>query len=77
MSLHQFLGDKNRESTLNEIKQELDRVKHDCVDTLDLLEDINYTVAKKDVNCVDVYIDSLVFAGLITEIDVYVKIEVI
>lgn len=77
MSLHQFLGEKNRESTLNEIKQELDRVKHDCVDTLDLLEDINYTVAKKDVNCVDVYIDSLVFAGLITEIDVYVKIEVI
>lgn len=77
MSLHQFLGEKNREATLDEIKQELDRIKEMCVNTLDLLEDINYTVQKKDVNCVDIYIDSLVFAGLITEIDVYVKIEVI
>ena len=77
MSLHQFLGEKNREATLDEIRQELDRVKEMCVNTLDLLEDINFTVSKKSVNCVDVYIDSLVFAGLITEIDVYVKIEVI
>ena len=48
-----------------------------CVDTLDLLEDINYDVVKKDANCVDIYIDSLTFAGLITEIDIYVKVEVI
>lgn len=75
-ALHQFLGERNREATLNGIKQELDRVKDMCVNTLDLLEDINYSVVKKDVNCVDIYIDSLVFAGLITEIDVYVKIEV-
>ena len=40
-------------------------------------EDINYDVVKKDANCVDVYIDSLTFAGIITEIDVYVKVEVI
>ena len=65
------------EATLDEIRQELDRIKEMCVNTLDLLEDINFTVEKKDVNCVDIYIDSLVFAGLITEIDVYVKIEVI
>lgn len=76
MALHQFLGDRNREATLNEIKQELDRVRNMCVNTLDLLEDIQYSVEKKSANCVDVYIDSLVFAGIITEIDVYVKIEV-
>ena len=77
MALHQFLGDRNRQATLDEIKQELDRVRFMCVETLDLLEDIQYSVEKKSPNCVDVYIDSLVFAGLITEIDVYVKIEVI
>ena len=77
MALHQFLGERNREATLNEIKQELDRVKNMCVNTLDLLEDIQFTVEKKSTNCVDVYIDSLVFAGIITEIDVYVRVEVI
>lgn len=76
-NLHQFLGNRNLQPTLNEIKQELDRVKDMCVNTLDLLEDIEYTVERKDAHCVDVYIDSLVFAGLITEIDVFVKIEVI
>lgn len=75
-ALDQFLGERNRSATLSEIKQELDRVKHLCVETLDLLEDINYEVMKKDANCVDVYIDSMVFIGVITEIDVYVKIEV-
>ena len=75
--LHEFLGRRNREATLDEIKQELSRVEMLCVDTLDLLEDINYDVKKKNANCVDVYIDSLTFAGIITEIDVYVKVEVI
>ena len=75
-SLHKFLGERNRQKTLNEIKQEVDRVKDKCVSTLDLLEDINYTVEKKNTQCVDIYIDSLLFAGIITEIDVYVRIEV-
>ena len=59
-----------------QIKQEVDRVKDLCVNTLDLLEDINYSVAKTDVDCVEVYIDSLLFAGVITTINVYVRIEV-
>ena len=75
-ALHQFLGERNREATLNEIKQEIERVKDICVNTLDLLEDINYRIVKKDANCVDIYIDSLLFAGIITEIDMYVRIEV-
>lgn len=76
MSLHQFLGDKNRQATLNEIKQELDRVKDRCVNTLDLLEDIEYNVVKKSPSCVDINITKLLFAGIITEIDVYITIEV-
>jgi len=74
--LHDFLGERNNEATLSEIKQEVDRVKAMCVDTLDLLEDIEYSVAKKDASCVDIYVDSLLFAGIITEIDVYVRVEV-
>lgn len=76
MSLHQFLGDRNRSATLNEIKQEIDRVKDRCVNTLDLLEDIEYNVEKKSPNCVDINITKLLFSGIITEIDVYITIEV-
>lgn len=76
MSLHQFLGDRNRKATLNEIKQEVDRVKEKCVNTLDLLEDIEYNVEKKSPNCVDINLTKLLFAGIITEIDVYITIEV-
>jgi hypothetical protein len=76
MSLHQFLGERNRPATFTEIEHELSNVKSECVDSLDLLEDIQYTVTKKDAQCVDIYIDSLVFAGIITQIDVYVRVEV-
>ena len=76
MSLHQFLGERNRDTTLNEIKHELDRVKNECVKSLDLLEDIQFTVTKKDATTVEVNIQKLLFDGLITEIDVYVTVEV-
>jgi len=76
MSLHQFLGERNREITLNAVKQELDRVKNQCVNTLDLCEDINYTVAKESSSCIGITIDSILFAGIITRINVYVRVEV-
>ena len=76
MRLVQFLGDRNRKASLNEIKQELDRVKDKCVNTLDLLEDIEYDVVKKNAKCVDVNITKLLFTDIITEIDVYITIEV-
>ena len=76
MSLHQFLGERNRNATLNEIKHELDRVKNECVNVLDLLRDIEFTVTKKSANCVDIYIKRLLFDGIITEINVYVTVEV-
>ena len=76
MSLHQFLGERNREATLNEIKQEVDRVKLECTKSLDLLKDIEYTVEKRDAQTVDINIQRLLFDGLITEINVYVTVEV-
>ena len=76
MSLHQFLGERNRETTLSEIKQEISRVRDNCVNTLDLLKDIEYEVIKKSSSCVDIHIKRLLFDGLITEINVYVSVEV-
>ena len=74
-ALHQFLGERNRPRTLSEIKQEIDRVKDKCVNTLDLLQDIEYNVNKKDANCVDVNITKLLFAGVITTINVYITLQ--
>lgn len=76
MALHNYLGERNRSVTIGQIEQELDRVKDKCVNTLDLLSDIEYNVVKKDAGCVDVNITKLLFAGIITEIDVYFTIEV-
>lgn len=75
-ALHQFLGNKNRVATLNEIKQEVDRVKDLCIGNLDLLKDIKFTVAKENASCVGINIDSLLFDGIITRINVYVRVEV-
>ena len=76
LALHDFLGERNNETTLNEIKQEVDRVKSECVNTLKLLKDIEFNVEKIDARCVQINISKLIFDGLITEIDVYVTVEV-
>lgn len=76
MSLHKFLGERNTTVSLNAIKQELDRIKNQCVNVLDLLEDISYTVEKESTSCVGITIDSLLFAGIITRINVYLRVEV-
>jgi len=76
LSLHEFLGERNRDLTLSVIEQEVDRVKRECVGVLDLLKDIEFTVEKKNSQCVDIHIQRLLFDGIITEIDVYVTVEV-
>ncbi len=76
MNLIKFLGDRNRSPTYNEVIQELDRVKYKCIDTLDLLNDIIYTVEKRDAQTVDVNIISMRFDGIITRINVFYTIEV-
>ena len=76
LSLHQFLGERNRQATLSEIEQEISRVADNCINTLDLLVDIEYEVTKKSAKCVDIHITKLLFDGIITEINVYVSVEV-
>ena len=76
LSLHDFLGERNNETTLNEIKSEVDRVKSECINSLRLLRDIEFNVEKVDSRCVEINISKLIFDGTITEIDVYVSVEV-
>ena len=75
MYLHQFLGRKGNSATLSEIEQELERVKEKCIQ-MDLLEDIEYEVIKKTSKCVDVHITRLLFADIITTVNVYLSLEV-
>jgi len=76
MALHKFLGDRNRNPTHNAVIQELDRVKYKCIDTMDLLKDIVYTVEKLDAKTVKVTIVSMNFDGIITRIYVSYTIKV-
>lgn len=75
-ALHDFLGERNRNATFSEIQQEIDRVKTRCVKSLDLLVDIEYNLVRKSSKCVDINITKLLFDDIITEIDVYITIEV-
>lgn len=74
--LEDFLGDKNVPVTLEAIEQRLARIKHDCIDTLQLVEDIIYSLEKVDKDTVQVNIEEIVLAGVITQIDVNVTYDV-
>lgn len=75
-SLRTFLGDPSNDKTIALIKTECARIKNMFID-LDLIEGMDYDVEKKDAETVEVIINSIQFAGIITEIDVYITIEVI
>ena len=76
-NLEEFLGEKNNAITLDAIEQRLARVKHECIDTLGLVEDIKYSVEKVNRDCVRANIEEIVFDGVVTEIDANVTYDVI
>jgi len=76
LELETFLGDKNFSNTLTSIKSWIETKKQGFINTLEGLLDINYEVEKESAKCVNVYLDSLVFAGIIEKIQVYVVVEV-
>lgn len=75
-ALRDFLGEHNNTKTLELIKSECNRIYTKFKD-LDLIEGMNFAVEKEDADTVNVVINSIQFAGVITEIDVYITIEVI
>ena len=75
-NLEDFLGEKNNPVTLDAIEQRLARIKHDCVDTLDLVRDIQYSVEKVNRDCVRTNIEEIIFDGVVTEINANVTYDV-
>ena len=76
-NLEDFLGERNNNITLDAIEQRLARVKHECIDTLGLVEDIIYSVEKVDRDTVRTNIEEIIFDGIVTEIDANVTYDVI
>ncbi len=76
-ALRQFLGDHNNAVTRDGIKMECNRLLVKFRDNLGAVENINYDVEKAASNKVNVILNSVEFADIITEIDVFVTIEVI
>ena len=75
-SLREFLGHQSNTLTLDMIKMECSRIAT-MFQELGLIENMSYVVEKKDSETVNVIINSIEFAGIITEIDVFITIEVI
>lgn len=75
-SLRTFLGDPSNDKTIALIKTECARIKNYFIG-LELIQGMDYDVQEKDAETVEVIINSIQFAGQITEIDVYITIEVI
>lgn len=75
VELESQLGAKTKLS-VTAIRSALETKKQLFKDTLGIIEDLTYKVEKVSSNCVEVYLDSIVFAGILTKIDVYVTVEV-
>lgn len=75
MALREFLGEINNTKTLELIKTELNRIYSLYMD-LNCIAGMNFDVNKKSEQVVEVIINSILFDDIITEIDVYITIEV-
>ena len=73
---HRFLGERNRALTLSELGSLLSLTKQTCVNNLDFLADIVYTVEKVAPKKAEVNITRLLFDDIITDIDIYYTVEV-
>lgn len=69
------LGNKTKKS-VTAVRSLLETKKQLFKDTLEIIEDMSYVVEKASSNCIDVYLDSIVFGGILTKINVYVTVEV-
>ena len=76
ISVETSLGDSSGEITIGGIENIVESVRHNCVEELQLLKDIEYSVIKISTNRVDVIIEKLIFDGVITDIKVHYSIEV-
>ncbi len=76
LAFESVLGERNRSITLATIKNIIETRKQTYINTLDLLEDLTYSVEKVSTNCINIYLNKLVFSGIVTDINVYVTVGV-
>ena len=76
-NLETFFGEKNNPVTLDAVEQRLARIRHDVVETQNLVNDIVYSVEKVNKDCIRTNIEEIVFDGVITEINANVTYDVI
>ena len=75
-ALRTFLGDKTQPKTIELVKMECNRL-YSRFKSLGLIEGMNYAVQKKDAETVDIIINTIQFAGVITTINVAITVEVV
>lgn len=76
LSLRRYLGKKNNNITIAGVSAECARIKQLYVNDLGFIKDIVYYVEKATADKVIVKLTSIVFDGVITEIEVYYTVEV-
>ena len=75
-ALRSFLGDKTQPKTIELVKMECNRL-YSRFKSLGLIEGMNYAVQKADAETVDIIINTIQFAGVITTINVAITVEVV
>lgn len=76
-ALRPYLGEHNNTATLSGIETQCNNLLNKFKNDLKAVENITYAVEKKTSDKVDVILNTIEFAGVITEIDVYITIEVV
>ena len=76
LAVETYLGKKNNTETEEGIITVIEGLKQDYIKNLQLIEGLTYHVNKTSSKCVDVVIDKMVFADIITTINVTYSVEV-
>lgn len=76
-ALREYLGERNNQATISGIEMECNRLLNKFRSDLGLVENITYAVERASPECVNIILNTIEFSGVITEIDVFITIEVI
>ena len=71
-----LLGQSSSDLTLEGAQMIVEAVRKECVDTLKICKDIQYSISKIDSTTVEILLTKLVFDGVITKVKVKYSIEV-
>ena len=76
IAIETYLGEQTSKATVEGIDNIVATVRKACIKELKLLKDIKYSVEKVSSDCIEIYIDSMIFDDVLTRINIYYTIEV-